>query len=232
MFEKSQRFYDAVYSFKDYPGEADVILHKVSDAKPQAKTLLDVACGTGMHLAEFKRNFEVFGVDADPEMIRFAQERVPSARFFSGDMRSFSCGMKFDVITCLFSSIGYVEDVQGLEQALANFAAHLNPGGLAIVEPWLSPENYKVGNLSSIQVDKENLKIARFSISEREGNQSVLRFHYLVATNHEINHFEEIHRMGLFTQEEYLAAFEKAGMSVEYDAEGLIGRGLLTATMK
>jgi hypothetical protein len=35
--------------------------------------------------------------------------------------------------------------------------------------------------------------------------------------------------MGLFTTEEYRQAFELAGLSPEFDAHGLIGRGLWVA---
>ena len=54
-------------------------------------------------------------------------------------MTAFDLGCRFDVVTCLFSSIGYVGTVERLDQAIATMAAHLEPGGTLIVEPWLSP---------------------------------------------------------------------------------------------
>lgn len=77
MFSKSARFYDAIYSFKDYPAEADLVTRYVRDAAPDASTLLDVACGTGLHMEHLRRNFIVEGVDLDPSGISsFTEDHV------------------------------------------------------------------------------------------------------------------------------------------------------------
>ena len=44
-----------------------------------------------------------------------------------------------------------------------------------------------------------------------------------------VEHFVEHHELALFTREEHLAAFRAAGLQVEHDEEGLIGRGLYIA---
>lgn len=226
MFDRSQAFYDAVYSFKDYPGEADSVTKLIKTLNPSARTLLDVACGTGMHLAEFKKNFEVEGVDKDPVMLEIASARLKGALLHTGDMQTFHLDRKFDVVVCLFSSIGYCHTTQELNQAVTNLANHLNPGGVLIIEPWIEPEKYIVGNLSSLFVDREGLKVARFTISSREGDLCIHHFHYLVATPSEINHFEERHVMGLFTDNQYRESLKLAGIEPQFDEVGLIGRGL------
>lgn len=50
MFEKSARIYDTIYKFKDYAAEADLVTRYIRASAPDAATLLDVACGTGLHL--------------------------------------------------------------------------------------------------------------------------------------------------------------------------------------
>jgi hypothetical protein len=50
--------------------------------------------------------------------------------------------------------------------------------------------------------------------------------HYVVATPTGVEHFVENHDLYLFTHDEMRSAFETAGLDVDYDAEGLIGRGL------
>ena len=60
--------------------------------------------------------------------------------------------------------------------------------------------------------------------------RSWMEFHYLVGDLGEIRHLTEVHELGLFTKAEMLQAFDRAGFSeVEYDPDGLTGRGLYVA---
>lgn len=226
MFEKSQAFYDAVYSWKDYGSESEAILKIVEKLLPGALTLLDAACGTGMHLAEFRKHFSCEGLDLDAKMVEFARAKNPDLAVHVADFIDFDLGKTFDVVVCLFSSIGYAKTLDKLDQAVANLARHVAPGGLLIIEPWLTPDVYHDGHLGSLFVDRKDLKLARIHISRREGRQSVIDFHYLVGTPESVQSFTENHTMGLFTDEEYHAAMAKTGLSVYKDAEGLMGRGL------
>jgi SAM-dependent methyltransferase len=114
---------------------------------PDARTLLDVACGTGRHLELLSDGYRVEGLDLDAQLLAVARERLPSVPLHSGDMRDFELGRRFDVVTCLFSSIGYVRDDDELDRAIAAMARHLSPGGLMVVEPWFTPEMWNVGQL-------------------------------------------------------------------------------------
>jgi SAM-dependent methyltransferase len=226
VFHRSARIYDAVYSWKDYPREAELLHGLVQARKPDATTLLDVACGTGAHLAEFRGRYRCEGLDLDPELLAVARGRLPDVPLHRGDMREFDLGRRFDVVTCLFSSIGYVLTVEALERAVAAMARHLAPGGVLVVEPWLTPEAVTTPHVGAVFVDEPELKIARVNTIEVDGRRSSFEFHYLVGTPAGVEHFTEPHELGLFTHEEYLAAFRTAGLAVEHDEEGLMGRGL------
>jgi SAM-dependent methyltransferase len=141
-------------------------------------------------------------------------------------MSDFDLGKQFDVITCLFSSVGYVKTKARLNQAIQTMARHLVPGGVLIVEPWFTPEQWKTGRVSALFVDQPDIKISRMNISEANGNLSFFVFHYMVATSQGVEYFTERHELGLFAHEEYLGAFQEAGLEVSHDPEGLDGRGL------
>ena len=229
MFTKSARFYDAIYAFKDYAAEAAKIDALIQGRKPDARTLLDVACGTGLHLQHLRDRYEVEGLDLDRELLAIAAERLPDVPFHQGDMLDFDLGRRFDVVLCLFSSIGYAGTTERLNRAVKSMAGHLQPGGLLVVEPWFAPDAWEDGFVDAVFVDEPGLKLARMSISGREGRLSRVDLHYLVATADGIERFEESHELGLYTHEEYLTAFRSAGFEVEHDAEGLMGRGLYVA---
>ena len=227
MYTKSARFYDALYSWKDYKAEAARLIELIQERNPGAETLLDVACGTGLHLAHLEHTFRAEGLDTDPAMMAIARERTPEIPLHEGDMTGFDLGKSFDVVTCLFSSIGYVETADNLDRAISAMARHLNGGGLLIVEPWFSPEDWEAGTAHALFVDEDDLKIARVNTSDPPvDGLTVMEMHYLVGTPEGTNYFTETHRLKLFTADEYNEAFTRAGVEVEHDENGLMGRGL------
>lgn len=229
MFGDSAHIYDAVYGFKDYKAEAERIHAIITERCPGASTLLDVACGTGKHLEHLRAWYEVSGLDLDPQLLQIAHDRLGEIHLSVGDMASFELGRRFDVVTCLFSSIGYVGTLERLNQAIASMAAHLKPGGLLLVEPWLSPDAWETDRPHLLTVEEPELKIARMTISGRKGLLAVMDFAYLVATPDGLQQFSERHEVALFTDHDYRRAFIDAGLTVERDEQGLIGRGLYIA---
>jgi SAM-dependent methyltransferase len=179
-----------------------------------------------MHLNRLKREFDCEGIDIDAGLLEIARERNPQIAFHEGDMALFNIGKRYDAVTCLFSAIGYCQGVEMLNSAIASMGRHLKPGGVLVVEPWITPENFKAGHLGALLVDRDDLKVARFNRSKVEGNRCVLDFHYLIGTHEGIHYEMEEHHTTLFTDGEYLEAFRAAGLSAERDAEGLTGRGL------
>ena len=229
MFLKSAKYYDVIYQAvgKDYAGEvreAHRIIRK--HLRSKGNQLLDVACGTGEHASRFARYYRVEGIDLDPKMLAVARKKYPAISFHPGDIRNFRVSRGFDVIVCLFSSIGYVETRSGLFKATQNMSAHLLPGGVLLIEPWFSPAQWHTGRVSTVHADKPDLKITRMSWSSRQGNLSKFECQYLIGTPKGITHATELHKLGLFTKREYLRAFRAAGLEVIHDPKGLDGRGL------
>jgi SAM-dependent methyltransferase len=177
-----------------------------------------------MHAGRLRQFYKVEGLDL--EMLSVARRKYPSIKFHQGDMVDFNLNRQFDALICLFSSIGYVQTKSRLVKAVKNMARHLLPGGVLLAEPWFSREQWQVGRVSMTFVDQPDLKIVRMSHASRKGNLSILEFQYLFGTSKGLEHSTEIHKLGLFTHQDYLNAFRKAGLEVVYDAKGLDGRGL------
>ncbi len=226
MFRHSARFYDALYSWKDYAGECDRLRELIAERAPGARTMLDVACGTGLHLALLRDYFEVEGADLDPEMLTIAAGRLPGVPLHEADMVTIDLGREFDVVTCLFSSVGYTVTVERLRQAFAALARHVAPGGVLIIEPWITPDAWQP-HVHALFIDEPDLKIARMTPhTPMTGGPVSLEFYYLVGDPDGVEHFTERHEVGMFTDEDYHDALMATGLEAEHDPEGLMGRGL------
>jgi ubiquinone/menaquinone biosynthesis C-methylase UbiE len=233
MFSKSAQYYDEIYASidKDYAAEVSQA-HKFIRKYKQStgKYLLDVACGTGLHASLLSKYYQVEGLDLDSKMLAVAKKKHPKIRFHQGDMTDFDLNRQFDVIVCLFSSIGYVKTKTRLQKAIRTMSQHLLPGGVLLVEPWFTPNQWHSGRASMTQVNKPELKIVRMSYSGQKGTISSIEFQYLIGTSKGIEHSVEIHELGLFTHKEYMDALKAAGLKVRHDPEGLDGRGLYIGT--
>ena len=231
MFNKSADLYDAIYQNKDYAVECEKIDQLIQQHKQNAaKTLLDIACGTGLHASGLKLKYSVEGLDIEQKLLDRAKDRNPDMIFHCGDMTDFALHRQYDVITCLFSSIGYVGTIQRLQKTLVCMLEHLNSGGVLLIEPWFTPEAYYPGRVHALFVDRPELKIARMNVSAIRDAISVIDFHYLVATKDGVEGFREKHELALFTHEQMMAAFGAAGFTqIKHDPIGLTDRGLYVA---
>lgn len=229
MFTTSAAYYDKLYSFKDYEAEASALVTAIANLvpdKPDIK-LLDVGCGTAEHHRFLPETFQIEGFDIEQEFVDIAAKKNPERRYFVADMREFATGRQYDIVTCMFSSVAYMQTLDRVEQALKAMASHVAPGGVLIVEPWFTPDGYKPGFVSQLNVDEPELQICRMTFTERHEDVSVLNFHYSVAKQGEgMVHFDEQHKLGLFSQEQMLAAMAKTGLEVRFDDKSGIPRDL------
>ena len=233
MFRSTAHLYDLIYQAagKDYAVESAQIHELIERRHAGAASLLDVACGTGVHLASLRHCYDVAGIDLDPGMLAVARDRLPDVEFSEAGMRTFSLHRRFDVVICLFSSIGYMPTVTDLDTAIGNMAAHLNAGGLLIVDGWIRPDAWLDRGSTAIDTaETEELKIARVARSERVGSTTRLEMHHLVASQEGVEYLVDRHELTLFEPAQYEAAFAKADLRVDVVASPIPGRDHYVAT--
>jgi dTDP-3-amino-3,4,6-trideoxy-alpha-D-glucopyranose N,N-dimethyltransferase len=212
---------------KDWEAEAEELVKLIRDRSPAAGSLLDVACGTGIHLETFARLMDhVEGVEIAAPMRELARRRLPDVTVHAGDMRDFRLGRTFDAVTCMFNSIGYLTSGTDMRAAVDAMTRHVGPGGVLVIEPWWFPERFIEGYLVADAGQADGRAIARVSHSTREGRLTRLEARYLVGGPDGIKEFTHVHELTLFTEREYLDAFADAGCPAEYIEGGLTGRGL------
>lgn len=135
----------------------DIALDRFLPARAEGLSLLDVGCGTGYHMARYrKRGFEVSGVDGSEEMLKRAREINPGVEFRHADVDAlpYQTG-SFDFVMCI-EVLRYLPDPVA---SIREMARVLKPGGVALVtaNPALSLNAYWIVNRISNLVQISNL---------------------------------------------------------------------------
>jgi SAM-dependent methyltransferase len=131
-YEKLDRFYDAAMG--DRTEMASYIHRLIRQHKPKARTLLELACGTGAILKILAKYYDVAGFDLSPQMLAIARKKLPNVRFYRKDMVRFELATKFDVIICVFDSINHVLKFTDWQKIFRNAARHLEEDGLFLFD--------------------------------------------------------------------------------------------------
>lgn len=242
MRTRVQDAYEALYTGKSYQHEialVDVLLERrlgkwrQGDKAQQPRRILEVGCGPGLRLAVLKQwhgRYHVEGLDQDPTMLALAAKRVPGVPLHEADLRDFDLGKSYDAVLCLFGVIGYMKNQKEMTRALKAMHRHLVPGGVLLLEPWLSPETVEDGHLNSDFAERGDMEVSRMNFTRVEGNKSILSIHYLIGDDQGVRHVEETRTQTLFTDAEYRDALRDADFGdVGLEAYGPQGRGLYVA---
>lgn len=125
-------FYDVVMG--DRSKVAKKITELIGEFNPNAKTILELAVGTGTNLVPFADNYEVSGLDLSEGMLGVARAKLPGVNFYNQSMADFKIDKKFDVIMCLFDSINHILDFAQWKVMFENAKQHLADSGTFIFD--------------------------------------------------------------------------------------------------
>jgi SAM-dependent methyltransferase len=212
---------------RDCDAEARDVAHRIVRLHPAARSLLDVACGTGAHLQTFRRRFDhVEGLELAPAMRERAQRRLPGVTIHAGDMRAFGLGRAFDAVTVLGVGFAFLRTVAELRAAARRVADHLVPGGVVVVEPWWLPDRYVDHYVGSDLVRDGDRVLARVSHTERRDGAAHMEARWVVGDATGLRSFTTTDAFTLFARQDYEAALEGAGCTVSFEEPWLTGRGI------
>jgi SAM-dependent methyltransferase len=217
------KLYDTIYGEKPYAAEAAFVVERLERALGRRpRTLLDVACGTGRHAAEFAAmGIEVTGVDINDELLAHARERVPDVEFVAQDMTELDLGdARFDAVTCLFDSIGYPQRDELVVAALDGARRHLGSGGAFAFEFLHAPA--MLAHAAPLRVRRWELpdgsELLRVSETELDAERKLMHVSYeLLELRPEgsYSRWNERQSNRFFTVEEMTALAGAAGLGVE-----------------
>jgi SAM-dependent methyltransferase len=235
VFSEYSDFYDLYYADKDYSAEVDFVLDLASRFGNAPKTLLDMGCGTGRHLAEFvKRGLECDGFDLSADMLSHARKRLVGTEvgLAPGNLTDFENGKQYDVVVSMFAVMGYLTQNEQLVAGLQTARKHLNPGGVFIFDGWFGPavlaqrpekrcHEYHNGQDTVMREVAPSLDPIR----------QIVTVHYNISVNRNsqiVKQFQEDHIMRFMFVQEMALLLEIAALKMVYCCPFLEPAGRLT----
>ncbi len=157
-FEHLARYYDPLMAHVNYD-RWQAVAEALAPLLPQPFIHVDAACGTGALIKRLRRaGWRSMGFDLSPSMLRAGRKGRAALPAVTADLRALPF-RNVDFITCLFDSLNFLLELDGLRQALREIADALRDGGLVyfdVVTERMVTEHFedqrwteKTGRLSS-----------------------------------------------------------------------------------
>ena len=209
------RYYSLLYGHRDQDDAAawvNTILEQWS--LPSGARVHDLACGRGRHARFFAdAGCDVTGTDISEASIEEARRSVPKATFAVHDMREPIHADKFHGACCLFTSLGYFQELSDDRKVFRAVADSLVPGGRFVVD-FMNTELV----LRDL-VPEETLEVEGITFHiTRELQNGVLVKRILVLDGHVEHRFEE--RVQALTPSQLQDLAVEAGFNVDAITDG------------
>jgi len=212
-FGRLARHYDRLMHNVPYGMWASYYQLLLASIESDPDTLLDVCCGTGT-VAEIlhENGYRVAGVDLSAPMIeearRKAKEKGLDVDYYVADATSMELGRKFDGAYSFFDSLNYIASPEGLRDAIARTAAHLNPDGSFIFD--LNTEFAFTEQMFDMKETHPNRKLKYDWSGTYDPETRLIRVRMKFWTK-EGEEFTEEHLQRAHPHEEVIAALRDAG---------------------
>jgi len=224
-YEYIADLYDHVVPYR----ERQDVSFFVEAAKEADGWVLELGCGTGRVLIPTARaGVKITGLDASRHMLAACKERLQDesaevqsrAKLVGGDMRDFSLGRSFSLVTLPFRPFQHLTTVEDQLDCLGSIQRHLGPGGRLILDLF----NPSLESLTSDNLGQELTDEPEFTTPD---GRRVKRLHKVVSRDH----FKQIIRVELIydvtyrdgREERLLHAFPMRYL-FRFEAEHLLAR--------
>ncbi|MEO0091212.1 MAG: class I SAM-dependent methyltransferase [candidate division WOR-3 bacterium] len=215
-FSKFAPYYDQfMLRYVNYQAWVDYIIKIFKHFRIQPKTILDLACGTGIPSILFaQKGYRIIAIDKSLPMLEVLRNKMQRKHYdikiINADIRNFTVPEKVDVAISLYDSINYLLTEADLYSCFHCVAEALKPDGLFIfdVNTIFCLENFWDNSETIRQVN--NIYTVWQSSFDPIRRVSTLRLK--VSVNEKIS-FEEIHKERGYTESELEENLKTAGFN-------------------
>ena len=216
--ELAPDWYQLITPLHEYKEEAE-LYHELLQEKPHQapQTILELGCGAG-HVAYFlKQWYKLTLSDISENMLSVSKKINPTCRHHQGDMRTLQLNKTFDAIF-IHDAVMYMISESDLKQALHTAYIHCNPGGLALISPDFTKENF--APFTDHGGEDDNSRGLRFlswaQDPDPEDNTFTVDYAYLMrSSDGSVTAAHDHHVEGLFSESTWLTLLQETGFEAE-----------------
>jgi len=218
------QYYDLLYQDKDYSSEVDYINDLIIQFSNNAKTILDMGCGTGRHAELFyDKGYTVHGIDLSEDMLTIAETRCAGKEdrlsFSNGNVVDLKLNKKFDIVVSLFHVMSYQNSNEDLIKAFEVAREHLNKDGIFVFDFWYGPAVLTDLPVTRVKrLKDENITVTRVSEPSMHVQENIVdvKFEIFIEDNNskKIIKKSELHKMRYLFDTELKMICKKTGFDI------------------
>lgn len=230
MYDELAPWWPLISAPEHYEEEATQYLAMIRGAAAgPVREVLELGAGGGNNASHLKAAFSLTLVEPSAGMRAMSEALNPECTHLPGDMRSVRLGRTFDAVF-VHDAVVYMATEDDLRAAIATIAAHLAPGGVAVVAPDETTETFDPGCELHTGDDPATGRAVRYlewSLPPAPG-ATEFETHYALLlrdVDGSVRSVHDVHRSGLFSRATWLRLFREAGLPARIETRICEGVG-------
>ena len=217
-FNMYSKYYDLLYKDKDYNAEALYLSSLLKDYAPNAKNILELGSGTGIHGLLLKSfGYDVFGIERSEEMVYEARKKGFECEIC--DIRNYRSNRNYDSVMALFHVISYLTCNSDILTVFKNAFDALNDNGIFLFDVWYTPAVYiQKPQVKLRKIDDKDCEIIRITNPVIDNKMNIVNVNFDIFVKNKktsvFTEFSELHPMRHFSYNEIQLIANISGFDV------------------
>jgi len=218
LFHDLTEWYPLVTRPEDYRRECASYVSLITEAHPNARTLLDLGSGGGHCALHLSAVFDCTMIDISKPMIDISSRLNPGCRHQIADMREVRLDQRFDVVF-LHDAVHHMRCIDDLKRAIRTAFVHLHPGAIALLVPNYTTETFSPYRKTGGHADSQgrSLRYAEQAFPREADcatSHKIVFTYWLSENGKPTRTVHDMDEYGLFSKSEWMFALSQSGFEV------------------
>jgi SAM-dependent methyltransferase len=231
----TERLYDDIAEWwpvisppSEYAEEAALYVEMIlASACRQVREVLELGSGGGNNASHMQHAFDMTLVEPADRMREISRKLNPECVHLPGDMRHVRLGRTFDAVF-VHDAVMYMTTEDDLRAAFRTVAAHLAPGGVALVAPDATLETFSEATEHGGGEDEggRRARYLQWTLPPEPG-ETIHTVHYaflLREPDGSVRVAHDVHHEGLFPRATWLGLFQEVGLEAKLARRTIEGK--------